>query len=185
MVGATVCLATARLDLTVCAPARSAPAQYSRSMGRAPQSTFRWRSIRVEQQLAAPMVPATASYGCVIWAFYWFPTAASAQRAALPKWRLKIIKQSLGKRINSPTELVGTKVPIKRFPSWKTSGGSALLYSGMTWRLHHLPPFIHAPPWPLAAQSCLGMCTAGRGPSTGSCVHVGTCWISGLIIWIP
>ena len=59
-------------------------------------------------------VPATASYGCEIWACQRFPAGAAPQRAALPKLHSQILKQILGVRKTVPTELVWREVPVKR-----------------------------------------------------------------------
>ena len=59
-------------------------------------------------------VPATASYGCEIWACQRFSAAASTERARLPKLHLQILKQILGVRKTVPTELIWREVPLKR-----------------------------------------------------------------------
>lgn len=66
----------------------------------------------------------------------------------------------------------------------KAHGGSALSLSGTAWLLHLAPPCIGALLWPLAIQWWHGMCTTGVGLSTGACVQLGTCGISGLMTWI-
>ena len=59
-------------------------------------------------------VPATASYGCEVWACQRYSAAASTQRAALPKLHLQILKQILGVRKTVPTAAVWKELPVKR-----------------------------------------------------------------------
>ena len=59
-------------------------------------------------------VPATASYGCEVWACQRFPAAARTERAVLPRLHLQILKQILGLRKTVPTELDWREVPVKR-----------------------------------------------------------------------